>query len=123
MTVQIAVLRRDAATSYSVDLDADGQPEYVVENQHLRAVFSRPDGGRWMEFVWKDSNHNVLPENGIEIGKAAIELRASELSLTRTGSPPVDGLQPGKFGEATLSVERPSSAVTVFSLKRAATLP
>ena len=67
-----------------------------------------------MEFVWKDSNRNVLPENGIEIGKATVELRAAELSIER-GSP-IETLQPGKFGEATLSIEHPNSGTTVFSL-------
>jgi hypothetical protein len=111
----IVVIPRDKTVAYSYDLDADGQPEYVLENQHLRAVFARPDGGRWMEFVWKDSNRNVLPENGIEIGKATVELRASELSIER-GSP-IETLQPGKFGEATLSIEHPNSGTTVFSLR------
>jgi hypothetical protein len=114
----VVVIQRDATAAYSIDLDSDGQPEYVVENQRLRAVFSRPDGGRWMEFVWKDSNRNVLPENGIEIGKAAIKLQGAELSLERTGGPPVEGLQPGKFGEATLSIEHPGAGTTVFTLKR-----
>jgi hypothetical protein len=26
--------------------------------------FSAQDGGRWLEFVWKDSGLNVLPEDG-----------------------------------------------------------
>ncbi len=114
--VVVVVIPRDQTVVYSYDLAADGQPEYVFENQHLRAVFSRPDGGRWMEFVWKDSNRNVLPENGVEIGKAAIELRGLELSVERAS--PIETVQPGKFGEATLSVEHPDPGTTVFSLKR-----
>jgi hypothetical protein len=112
----VVVIPRDQTVAYSYDLAADGQPEYVFENQHLRAVVSRPDGGRWLEFVWKDSNRNVLPENGVEIGKAAIELRATELSLERAS--PIETVQPGKFGEATLSIEHPEQGTTVFSLKR-----
>jgi hypothetical protein len=122
-SVQVVVLPRNTTITYAVDLDNDGQPEFVAENQHLRAVFTRPDGGRWMEFVWKDSNHNMLPENGIEIGKAVIEMNGSELKLTRPGSPSVDGLHAGKFGDAILSIERPAAGTTVFSLKRAASLP
>jgi len=110
----VVVIPRDKTVAYSYDLDADGQPEYVLENQHLRAVFSRPDGGRWLEFVWKDSNRNVLPENGVEIGKATLELRAGELSIGRTT--PIEILQAGKFGEATLSVEHPNPGTTVYSL-------
>jgi hypothetical protein len=113
--VVVVVIPRDRSVNYSYDLDADGQPEYVLENQHLRAVFSKSDGGRWMEFVWKDSNRNVLPENGVEVGKAAIELRATELILER--SSPIETVQPGKFGEATLSIEHPNPGATVFSLK------
>jgi hypothetical protein len=111
----VVVIPRDKTVAYSYDLDADGQPEYVLENQHLRAVFTRSDGGRWMEFVWKDSNRNVLPENGVEIGKATLELRAAALSIERTS--PIEILQPGKFGEATLSIEHPNSTTTVFSLQ------
>jgi hypothetical protein len=114
-TAAVVVIPRDKTVTYSYDLDTDGQPEYVLENQHLRAVFSRPDGGRWLEFVWKDSNRNVLPENGIEIGKATVELRSTGLSVER-GSP-IEALQPGKFGEATLTIEHPSSTATVFSLQ------
>ena len=116
---RVVVIPRDRTVAYSTDLDSDGQPEYVLENQHLRAVFSRPDGGRWMEFVWKDSNRNVLPENGVEIGKAAIELRATGLSVGAA----IEAVQPGKFGEATLSIEHPNAATTVFSLKRQTALP
>ncbi len=112
----VVVIPRDRTVAYSYDLDADGQPEYIVENQHLRAVFSRPDGGRWMELIWKDSNRNVLPENGVEIGKATIELRGSELSVERAS--PIEGLQPGKFGEAILSIEHPKPGTTVFSFRR-----
>ncbi len=120
---QVVVIPRDKTVSYTIDLDADGQPEYVLENQRLRAVFSKPDGGHWMEFVWKDSNRNVLPENGVEIGKAAIELRPSELRLERTGGNPIEGVEPGKFGEVTLSIERPKPGATVFSMKREAPPP
>ena len=119
----MVLIPRDKSVAYSFDLDADGQPEYVVENQHLRAVFSRPDGGRWMEFVWKDSNRNMLPENGIEIGKAVIDLRAGELRLERSGGASIEGLQGGRFGEAILSIARPSAGTTVFSLKRAPSVP
>jgi hypothetical protein len=116
--VQVVVIPRDKTVTYSVDLDSDGQPEYVLENQRLRAVFSRADGGRWMEFVWKDSNRNVLPESGVEVGKAALELKATGLTLERSGGGAIEGIQPGKFGEAILTIERPAAGTTVFTLKR-----
>jgi hypothetical protein len=123
---RVVVIPRDKTVSYAMDLDNDGQPEYVLENQHLRAVFSRPDGGRWLELVWKDSNRNVLPENGIEIGKATLDLHATEFGIERpasTSSAPLDALQPGKFGEAILSIEHPASNKTVFTFKRPTPLP
>jgi hypothetical protein len=119
---QIVVIPRDKTVTYSYDLDGSGQPQYVLENQHLRAVFSRPDGGRWIEFMWKDSNRNLLPENGIEVGQSSIDLRPAELRFQRVGGLPVEGLQPGKFGEVTLSIERPTPGTTVFLLKRQAPL-
>ncbi|HEY3838541.1 MAG TPA: hypothetical protein VGL72_18305, partial [Bryobacteraceae bacterium] len=116
--VQVVIIPRDKTVTYAADLDSDGQPEHILENQHLRAVFSRADGGRWMEFVWKDSNRNLLPENGIEIGKAALDLSPTTLTLDRTGAPPLEVPQPGKFGEATLTVEHPAPGKTVYTLKR-----
>jgi hypothetical protein len=71
-----------------------------------------------MEFVWKDSNRNVLPEAGVEVGAASIELQGSELTVQRGSA--LEAPQPGKFGEATLSAEHPKAGVTVFSLKPAA---
>jgi hypothetical protein len=114
--VAMVVIPRARTVAYSYDVDADGQPEYVLENQHLRAVFTRSDGGRWLEFVWKDSNRNVLPDNGVELGKAVVELRGSELTV-ETAAP--INVPPGKFGELTLSVDRPKPNATVFSLKPA----
>jgi len=40
-----------------------------------RAVFSAQDGGRWLEFVWKDSGLNVLPETGALAGHGATEVQ------------------------------------------------
>ena len=119
---QIVVIPRGKTISYAYDLDADGEPESIFENQHLRAVFSRADGGRWLELVWKDSNHNILPENGIEIGKTAIDLRPAELRLERAG-PVIEGVRPGRFDDVTLSVEHPAAGATVFAFRRDAPTP
>jgi hypothetical protein len=113
----VVVIPRDKTVSYNLDLDADGAPEYVIESQHLRAVFSQADGGRWKELLWKDSNRNVLPETGIELGKAAIELRGSELSVERATGP-LDSVPAGKYGETTLTIQHPSATKTVFSFRR-----
>ena len=121
VTPSVVVIPRNQTVAYSYDLDADGQPETVLENQHLRAVSTRSDGGRWLEFVWKDSNRNVLPENGVELGNASIALRGSELTV-ETASP-VEALHAGKFGEAALSVEHPKAGTTVFSLRATGSVP
>jgi hypothetical protein len=75
MPVRFLVIPRGEALAYSADLDGDGAPEWVLENQHLRAVFSAQDGGRWLEFVWKDSGLNVLPEDGALAGAGPVEVR------------------------------------------------
>jgi hypothetical protein len=111
----VVVIPRDKPVDYSLDLDSDGQPEHIVENQRLRAVFSQPDGGRWLEFVAKDANRNVLPDSGVQIGKSSIDLRGTELALQQN----VAAVAPGKFGELLLSVEHPAANSTVYSLKRA----
>jgi len=53
---------------YSIDLDGDGSPEWILENQKLRAVVSMQDGGRLVELAWKPSGANVLPENATLAG-------------------------------------------------------
>src|SRR5690349_2414509 len=62
--MRFAVIPRGEALVYSADLDGDGQVEWILENARARAAFSPQDGGRWLEFVWKDSGLNLLPENG-----------------------------------------------------------
>jgi hypothetical protein len=73
---------------WSADLDGDGSPEWVLENQKARAVFSAQDGGRWLEFVWKDSapnGLNVLPESGALAGTGPVEVHAGDGALEFTG--------------------------------------
>ena len=50
-------------------------PEWILESAKVRAVFSTQDGGRWMEFTWKDTNTNFLPENGIFAQAGPVEVR------------------------------------------------
>src|SRR6185295_6907746 len=54
---------RNQTVAYARDLDGDGVEDRVVENQRVRASFSGSDG-RWMEWVWTDSNTNFLPASG-----------------------------------------------------------
>ncbi len=87
--VRVVAIRRGEALAYSLDLDGDNSPEWVLENQKVRAVFSARDGGRWLEFVWKDTNINVLPEAGGFPGSGPVEFSLTngrqEASLQITG--------------------------------------
>ena len=66
--LRIVAVPRGQTIAYSMDLDGDGEPEWVLESQSARAVFSTRDGGRWLEFVWKDTGGNFLPEQGALAG-------------------------------------------------------
>jgi hypothetical protein len=127
---------RGRTVAWSADLDGDGSPEWVLESQKVRAVFSTQDGGRWMEFTWKDTNVNFLPEQGLFAGPGPVEVRAAGDALEFTGkgwkrtarlsettltieqsSPlPADRLNPEKRGGATLTIARPSPTRVTYTL-------
>jgi len=106
--VQFVVIPREGSITYPVGALT------VLETQKARAVFS---GGTWLEFVWKDSERNVLPEGGVRMGTALpAELR--EGTLTLVGDLPDAGPAPGKQGDVSLSVSKPAPRKTVFTLSR-----
>src|SRR5207249_6035941 len=70
---------RGETVAYSRDLDGDGIADHVLENQRVRGSFSGADG-RWMEWVWKDSNTNLLPDAGAFPASALTSARASGAS-------------------------------------------
>jgi hypothetical protein len=127
---------RNRTVAWTADLDGDGTPEWVLESQKARAIFSSQDGGRWMEFTWKDSNVNFLPEQGILAGAGPVQVRANGDSLELIGkdwtrtvrlvngtvtieqSTPLsaDGLSPWKQGSVTLSIARESESRVSYSL-------
>jgi hypothetical protein len=127
---------RGRTVAWTADLDGDGSPEWVLESQRARAVFSTQDGGRWMEFTWKDANVNFLPEGGVFAAQGPAEVRANgdtleftgknwkrtarlaETSLTIEQSSPLsaDGLAPEKRGNTTLTIARPSPSRATYSL-------
>ncbi len=72
-----ALFKRGEAMAYRADLDADGEDEWIIENQKLRAVFSAREGGRWLEFVSKDNNWNALPAAGALRNAGSVEVTAS----------------------------------------------
>ncbi len=141
MPVRFLTIPRGQTVAWSADLDADGSPEWVLENQKVRAVFSSQDGGRWLEFVWKDSapnGLNVLPESGALAGTGPVEVRAGEGALEFTGKDwkrtvrlagadarlsveqstplPAETLESGRHNEIAFQVARESATRAVYTL-------
>jgi hypothetical protein len=136
LPMRVVLLPRGRTVAWSADLDGDGSPEWVLESQKVRAIFSTQDGGRWMEFTWKDSNVNYLPEQGVFAGPGPVEVRAADDGLEFTGkgwkrtarltentltieqSSPLlaDRLSSEKRGGATLTVARPAPTRATYTL-------
>ncbi|HTT65203.1 MAG TPA: beta-galactosidase [Bryobacteraceae bacterium] len=134
---------RGRAVAWSADLDGDGVPEWVLENQKVRAVFSARDGGRWLEFVWKDAaphGLNVLPENGAFAGTGPVDVHAGDGLLEFTGADwkrtvslagsearltveqtiplPAETLESGRHNEINFRVARESATHAVYTLAK-----
>jgi hypothetical protein len=136
LPMRVVLLPRGRTVAWSADLDGDGSPEWVLESQKVRAVFSGQDGGRWMEFTWKDSNLNFLPEQGLFAGPGPVEVRAADdtlefigkgwkrtarlsettLTIEQSSPLPADRLSSEKRGGATLTVARPSATRATYTL-------
>ena len=136
LPMRVVLLPRGRTVAWSADLDGDGSPEWVLESQKVRAIFSGQDGGRWMEFTSMDSNVNYLPEQGLFAGPGPVEVRAADDALEFTGkgwkrtarlsettltieqsSPlPADRLSSEKRGGATLTIVRPSVTRVTYTL-------
>ena len=109
----------------------------MLESSKVRAIFSAQDGGRWMEFTWKDTDTNFLPESGVFAQAGAVEVRETAGGLEFTGKGwtrtvtlagtsltveqstalPAEMPQGEKRGNLTLTVERPTATRAVYSLK------
>jgi hypothetical protein len=136
LPMRVIPVPRGRTVVWSADLDGDGSPEWILESPKVRAVFSSQDGGRWMEFTWKDTNTNFLPESGVLAQPGPVEVRAIHNGLefvtknwTRTVSltgetlafqqtAPLPGqiLAGEKRGSTTLSVARPNGSRATFTL-------
>jgi len=140
---RLALVKRGEAIAYRTDFDADGRDEWVVENQKLRAVFSAGDGGRWLEFVNKETGRNALPVPGAHKGTGDVEVSASSgreaslriagkgwkrsillrggdsyLSMEQDSPFPPDSLVTGPQGPVMLGVARPAPNRAVYLLDR-----
>jgi hypothetical protein len=137
LPMRVLLLPRDRTLAWSADLDGDGSPEWVLETQKVRAVFSSQDGGRWMEFNWKDTNLNFLPERGafaaagpVEVHaagdalefigkgwKRTVRLSGTTLSIEQTRALPADGLAADRRGNVDFKIERPAPGRATYTLQ------
>jgi hypothetical protein len=137
MPMRVVLIPRAATVVWTADLDGDGSAEWILESAQVRAVFSAQDGGRWMEFTWKDTNTDFLPETGIFAQAGPVEVHQNGDALEFTGKGwkrtvtlvgaalmveqstplPPETLASEKRGNLTLTVERPSPMRAVYGLK------
>ena len=137
LPLRALLLPRDRTVAWTADLDGDGSPEWVLESQKVRAVFSSQDGGRWMEFTWKDGNLNFLPEEGqfaapgpveihaagdtLEIAgkgwKRTVRLSGSTVSFEQSSALPADTLVAEKQGNIGLTINRSSAERARYTLQ------
>jgi len=137
LPMRAVLVPRGRTVAWSADLDGDGSPEWVLETERVRAIFSAQDGGRWLEFNWKDANVNFLPEAGAFAASGPVEVRAAgdalefigkgwkrtarleqnALTIEQTTPLPPDGLTGERRGNTSLTIERVSETRAVFTLK------
>ncbi len=84
----------------------------VLESQRARVVFT---SAHLLEFVWKDSERNVLPDGGLPLnGARIVDLRGAELT--------VDGAKlnwkPVKQGDIAIAVASREGGATAYALSR-----
>jgi hypothetical protein len=114
LPILFAIIPRGETISYSVD------GVHILESAKTRAVFAAEHDREWQEFTWKDSERNVLPESGIDLGPAVrkIVLKDADLTIEQESPLPPEKLKPGKRADITLQVQRPSPLKAVYSLSR-----
>jgi hypothetical protein len=136
LPMRALLLPRGRTVAWTADLDGDGSPEWVLESQHVRAVFSTQDGGRWMELTWKDGGLNFLPEQGtlaaagrVDVHAAGdvlefagngwtrtVRLTGSALTIEQSTPLPPDRLTPEKRGNVNFGIERKAPTSAVYRL-------
>ncbi len=137
LPLRAVLLPRGHTVVWTADLDADGSPEWILESQKVRAVFSSEDGGRWMEFTSKETGANFLAERGAFAAPGPVQVKANgerleitgkgwtrtislidnALTIEQTSPLPADNLAPLKQGNITLSIEHPIATRAVYTLK------
>lgn len=138
LPMRVVIAPRGRTVAWTTDLDGDGSPEWILESSKARAVFSSQDGGRWMEFTWKDGHINFLPEQGVFAGAGPVEVHANgdalefigkgwtrtvrlvdaALTVEQSAALPADGLTPGKQGNISFAIARPAASRATYSLRQ-----
>ena len=104
--IRFLVIPRGETVSYS---EANNT---VLESQRARAVFT---GDRLLEFTWKDSERNMIPESGIPLGPAKVTaLNAADLIIEGGAL----ALMPGKQGDVLLTVTPSATGKITYALSR-----
>jgi hypothetical protein len=83
--IRAVLIPRNRTVAWSADLDGDGSPEWILESQTVRAVFSGQDGGRWLELTAKNTDTTLLTEQGAFHGTGKVEVEPAGDSLQFTG--------------------------------------
>jgi hypothetical protein len=114
LPILFAVIPRGETISYS----ADGV--HILESAKVRAVFADEHEQKWFEFTWKESDRNVLPDTGIDLGPSArkVTLKDEELTIDQESPLPPEKLKAGKRADITLQIQHPTPGKTVYSLSR-----
>ena len=114
LPILFTVIPRGETVSYS----AGGV--HILESARARAVFADEREQKWLEFTWKDSERNMLPESGIDLGAATrkVTLKEGELTIEQETPLPLEKLKSGKHGDITLQVQRPTATQAIYSLSR-----
>ena len=137
LPMRVLMLPRNRTVAWSADLTGDGSPEWVLETQKVRAIFSSQDGGRWMEFNWKDTNLNFLPPEGVFAAAGPVEVHAAgdnlefvgkgwkrtvrltdtTLSIEQTTPLPADKLTEDRRGNVDFNIRHPAANRAAYTLK------
>jgi hypothetical protein len=114
LPILFTVIPRGETVSYSCGF------VHILESAKARAVFADANEQKWIEFTWKDSERNVLPESGIDFGPGnrKITLKDAELTVEQETPLPPEKLKAGKRADINLQVERPAPAKAVYLLSR-----
>jgi hypothetical protein len=138
LPVRVVAVPHVGTVVWNADLDDDGSPEWILESAQARAVFSIQDGGRWMEFTWKDGGLNFLPPQGIFAAAGPVEVRRSgdalefvgkgwtrtarldgaALTIAQNPALPPDNLKAMKRDNVSLTISREAAGRVKYALTR-----